>query len=55
MDFIIGADILFWPDAIEPLTITLKNHFTRNPKLEVYIAIRERATNIENLFDKFLG
>mmetsp|Transcript_8183 Transcript_8183/g.713 ORF Transcript_8183/g.713 Transcript_8183/m.713 type:complete len:85 (+) Transcript_8183:335-589(+) len=47
IDTIIGADILYWPEGIAPLSETLETYFELNPKLEVYITSRIRSLWVE--------
>ena len=50
-DIIIGADIVMWPNFIEPLSITLNAFFDCNPNLEVHISYVERATSTTENFE----
>jgi predicted nicotinamide N-methyase len=53
-DVIIGADVVFWPGAIQPLVQTLEVLMGKRD-CEVWIAGCKRALNVEKAFEEELG
>ena len=49
IDIIIGADVLFWPDSIKPLILSLKEIIKRNKEVLILISMCYRAKHSEEL------
>lgn len=45
---------MFWPQAIEPLSITISQFYEKNPSLTVFTATRIRAGSSEKSFEENL-
>ena len=54
IDVVIGADILFWPESIEPLVETIKTIREKFGHCLFFISICYRAKYSENTFDECL-
>ncbi|KRX00002.1 hypothetical protein PPERSA_05504 [Pseudocohnilembus persalinus] len=54
IDCIIGADILYWQDSIEPLAETLETYLQLNSDIKIYVASRIRAKWVERQFENQL-
>eukprot|EP01017_Pseudomicrothorax_dubius_P041377 TRINITY_DN6611_c0_g2_i4.p1 TRINITY_DN6611_c0_g2~~TRINITY_DN6611_c0_g2_i4.p1 ORF type:complete len:225 (+),score=51.54 TRINITY_DN6611_c0_g2_i4:73-747(+) len=50
LDFIIGADIVFWPDSIAPLYITLREVKAAFPRCRIIISAYSRSALSDKLF-----
>ena len=45
-DYVIGSDIVYWPQSIQPLYKVLLKLFERQPNLVFYICYIERSVNV---------
>lgn len=48
LDAVIGTDVIYWRDQIEPLINTLGVISNKNPGIKIYICYVERHTNTHN-------
>lgn len=54
-DFVVGADLVYDPEAVDPLTGVLQRLLTSQPQTEVLLAHQHRSNELDHMmFTKFL-